>query len=113
MCLTDILIIFDGIESDHQKLVSIVLDKLDEEYVALKFYKKEVFNSEFSSLGHKISEIEDHRNRSKTKTKPTRSLEQLGSFMGTIDHLSKYTPNEASITDKFRQLQHEGTKSRN
>ena len=38
------------------------------------------------------------------KLSPPTSLKQLRSFLGSINHLAKFIPNEANLTDKLRPL---------
>ena len=48
---------------------------------------------------HKIAKTE-----AKSNLQPPKSLKPLRSFMGSINHLSKFIPSAASLTDKLRPL---------
>ena len=53
--LDDILIVSKGEAKDHEKLVRNVLQKLDDENLALKITKCEFFQSSVNWLGHNLS----------------------------------------------------------
>ena len=46
----------------------------------------------------------NHQTEAKLKLQHPKSLKQLRSFMVSINHLSKFIPNAASLTDKLRPL---------
>ena len=106
--LDDILIVSMGSELAHEKLKTDVLRKLDKKNLYLKLSKCEFFKTEVNWLGHKLSESGVTPKITKTeailKLEHPRSLEQLRSFLGSINHLSKFIPNAANLTDKFRPL---------
>ena len=54
--LDDILIVSKGSETDHEKLITDVLVKLDKENLALKLSKCEFFEPEVNWVGHLLSE---------------------------------------------------------
>ena len=106
--LDDILIVSKGEAKDHEKLVRNVLQKLDDKNLALKITKCEFFQSSVNWLGHNLSVHGIIPKITKTEAfanlQPPRSLKQLRSFMGSINHLSKFIPNAASLTEKLRPL---------
>ena len=106
--LDDILIVSKGEAKDHEKLVRNVLQKLDDENLALKISKCEFFQPAVNWLGHNLSIHGIIPKITKTEAianlKPPKSLKQLRSFMGSINHLSKFIPNAASLTEKLRPL---------
>ena len=53
--LDDILIVSKGEKAEHEKLVLDVLKKLDDENLALKLTKSEIFQTEVNWLGHKLT----------------------------------------------------------
>ena len=53
--LDDILIKSKGSEQEHKKLALTILEKLDEENLALKLSKCKFFQTEVNWLGHKLS----------------------------------------------------------
>ena len=88
-----------------------VQKKLDAENLALELSKCEFFKQEVNWLGHQLSEVSEVGVRPKiTKTEavvnlnPLKSLKQLRSFLGSINHLAKFIPNAASLTEKLRPI---------
>ena len=59
-------------------------------------------------LGHHLSEAGVRPKITKTEAvvnlNPPKSLKQLSSFLGSINHLAKFIPNTASLTEKLRPL---------
>ena len=106
--LDDILIVSKGKATDHEKLVRDVLQKLNDENLALKITKCEFFQPSVNWLGHNLSAEGIIPKITKTEAisnlQPPKSLKQFRSFMGSINHLSKFIPNAASLTDKLRPL---------
>ena len=106
--LDDILIVSKGSEIEHANLVEAVLKKLDAENLALKLSKCEFFKQEVNWLGHHLSEAGIRPKITKTEAvvnlNPPKSLKQLRSFLGSINHLAKFIPNAASLTEKLRPL---------
>ena len=100
----DILNVSKGSEEEHEKLIMNVLKKLDKENLALKLSKWEFFQNEVNWLGHKLSLDGISPKITKTeailKLSPPTSLKQLRSFLGSINHLAKFIPNAANLTDK-------------
>ena len=106
--LDDILIVSKGSEIEHEKLIIDVLSKLDKENLSLKLVKCEFFKTEVNWLGHKLSESGVTPKITKTeailKLEHPKSLKQLRSFLGSINHLAKFIPNAANLTEKLRPL---------
>ena len=106
--LDDILIVFKGSEQKHEKLILNVLEKLEKENLALKLLKCEFFQQEVNWLGHQLSLEGISPKITKTeailKLSPPTSLKQLRSFLGSINHLAKFIPNAATLTEKLRPL---------
>ena len=106
--LDDILIVSKGSEIEHANLVEAVLKKLDAENLALKLSKCEFFKQEVNWLGHHLSEEGVRPKITKTEAvvnlNQPKSLKQLRSFLGSINHLAKSIPNVASLTENLRPL---------
>ena len=106
--LDDILIVSKGEAKEHEKLVHNVLQKLDNENLALKISKCEFLQPSVNWLGHNLSIHGIIPKVTKTEAianlQPPKSLKQLRSFMGSINHLAKFIPNAASLTEKLRPL---------
>ena len=85
-----------------------MLQKLDDKNLALKITKCEFFQSSVNWLGHNLSVHGIITKITKTEAianlQLPKSLKQLRSFMGSINHLSKFIPNAASLTEKLRPL---------
>ena len=66
------------------------------------------FQPDVNWLGHKLTSEGITPKITKTeailKLQHPKSLKQLRSFMGSINHLSKFIPNAASLTDQLRPL---------
>ena len=109
--LDDNLIVSMGNEIEHRTLVESVLKKLDDENLALKTSKKEFFKQQVDWLGHHLSVSGVSPKFTKTEAilnlNPPKSLKQLRSFLGSINHLAKFIPNAASLTEKLRPLPRE------
>ena len=100
-CLDDNLIVSKRDESDHEKLVEKVLKTLNKENLTLKKFKNQI-----DWLGHHLSESWVTPKFTQTEAiqnlHPPLSLKQLRSFLGKLNHLAKFIPNAASLTNKFR-----------
>ena len=85
-----------------------MLQKLDDKNLALKITKCDFFQPSVNWLGPNLSAEGIIPKITKTEAianlQPPKSLKQLRSFMGSINHLSKFIPNAASLTDKLRPL---------
>ena len=106
MFLDDILIVSKGSVMDHNILVNKVITRLDEEGFALKLSKCAFSINQSSWLGYGI-ESEGYRpKRSKIDAvlalEPLKSLKQLGSFMGILNHLQRFLPNLQVHSDQLR-----------
>ena len=81
---------------------------MDNENLALKLKKCAFFQPEVNWLGHKLTSEGITPKITKTeailKLQHPKSLKQLRSIMGSINHLSKLIPNNASLTDQLRPL---------
>ena len=113
--LDDVLIVSKGEKHEHEKLVIDVLEKLDNKNLALKL-ECQFFQTEVNWLGHKQTPEGITSKVTKTEAIPKlqrpKSLKQLRSFMGSINHLSKFIPNAASLTDQLRPLLREENKKK-
>ena len=85
-----------------------LLRRLINKKLALKIAKCEFFQCEVNWLGHKLSPPGIVSKTTKTEAilnlNPPKSLKQLRSCMGSINHLSKFILHVASLTDKLRPL---------
>ena len=106
--LDDKIIVSKGEKTEHEKLVQDVLKKLDDKNLALKIAICEFFQSEVNWFGHKLTLSGITPKFTKTeaifKLQHPKLLKHIRSFMGSLNHLSKFIPNAASLTDQLRPL---------
>ena len=114
--LDDILIVSKGSVEDHNILVDKVISRLDEEGFALKFSKCEFSLNQLSWLGYDIDSEGYRPKRSKIEAvlalEPPRTLKQLRSFMGILNHLQRFLPNLQVHSDQLRPSLTAGNKSK-
>ena len=105
--LDDILVVSKGTLSQHTEIVYKVLSMMDEEGLALKLSKCEFgvdkfdwlsFDIHSSGCSPKFSKIEAVRS-----LKAPRTLKQLRSFMGTLNHFQKFMPGLHNLTCEFQE----------
>ena len=104
--LDDILIVSKGSVMDHNILVIKVFAQLDEEGLALKLSKCDFSMNQLSWLGYDV-DSEDYRpTRSKidavSALEPPKSLKQLRSFMGILNHLQRFLPKLQVFSEQLR-----------
>ena len=114
--LDDILVVTKGRVEDHNVLVERVMNRLDEEGWALKLSKCEFSVNKLVWLGYKIDENGYAPKFSKKEAikslLPPKTLKQLRSFMGTLNHLQRFIPDLHKYTVAFRaSLKAENKKS--
>ena len=104
--LDDILIVSKGSVMDHNILVKKVITLLDEECFALKLSKCNFSMNQLSWLGYDIDSESYRPKRSKIDAvlalEPPKSLKQLRSFMGMLNHLQRFLPNLQVHSDQLR-----------
>ena len=97
-----------GSEIEYGTLVVTVLKKLAAEKLALKISKCEFFKQEVNWLGHHLSEagvrIKINKTEAVVNLNPPKSLKQLRSFLGSINHLASFIPIATSLFEKLRPL---------
>ena len=105
--LDDILVVSKGTLSQHSEIVHKVLTRLDEEGLALKLSKCEFAVDKLDWLGFAIHSSGYAPKFSKIAAvfrnlKAPRTLKQLRSFMGTLNHFRKFVPGLHDLTCEFR-----------
>ena len=104
--LDDILVVCKGSVVDHNFLVDKVFARLDEEGFALKLSKCDFSMNQLSWLGYAIDSEGYRSKRSKIDAvlalEPPKSLKQLRSFMGILNHLQQFLPNLQVFSDQLR-----------
>ena len=95
--LDDILIVSKGSVMDHNIIVNKVITRLDEESFDLKLSKCNFLMNQLFWLGYDIDSEGFRPKRSKIDAvlalEPPKSLKQLRSFMGVLNHLQSFLPN--------------------
>ena len=114
--LDDTLVVTKGRVEDHNTLVEKVMDRLNEEGWALKLGKCEFSVNKLVWLGYEIDESGYAPKFSKIEAikpfMPSKTLKQLRSFMGTLNHLQRFIPELHKYTVAFRaSLKAENKKS--
>ena len=106
--LDDRLIITNGSLNHHEQEIDKVLNLLDKENLVIKFLKSEFAKPNLTWLGFKIPRNGIIPTRKKfgaiAKLDIPKTLKQLRSFIGCINHLIKFTPNLARLSETLRPL---------
>ena len=104
--LQDMLIVSKGSAEDHNILVDKVFVKLEEEGFALKLSKCEFSLNQLSWLGYDFDSEGDRSKLSKIDAvlalEPSKSLKQLRSFMGILNHPKQFLSNLQIYSDRLR-----------
>ena len=101
------LVVTKGDVQEHNNLVEKVMQRLDAEGWALKLSNCEFLVNQLTWLGYVTNEDGYSPKFSKIDAiqslKPLRTLKQLRSFMGTLNHLHWFIPDLHTYTVHFRQ----------
>ena len=104
--LDDTLIVSKGSIEDHNKTIERVFQKLEREGFALKLSKCVFLVRQITWLGYDIDDSGYIPKNSKVQRvldlKAPRTLKQLRSYMGVVDHLQKLLLILQLYTEKFR-----------
>ena len=104
--LDDILIVPKSSVTDYNETVDKVLSRLDKEGFALKLSQCEFSKTKLIWLGFEIDETGLRPKHSKIEAvmalQPPKSLKQLRSFMGILNHMSRFIPNLQKHTEPLR-----------
>ena len=107
--LDDILVVLKGSVVDNIILVEKLFVRLEEEGFALKLSKCEFSLNHLSWLGFDIDPDGYRPKRSKIDAvlalEPPKTLKQLRSFMGILNHLQRFLPNLQVHSDQQRPWQ--------
>ena len=102
----DILIVSKGSITKHNEIVDNVLSILDKEGFALKLSNCEFSKTKLIWLRFEIAETRVRPKHSKMEAvmalQPPKSLKQLRSFMGILNHMSRFIPNRQKHTEPLR-----------
>ena len=106
--LDDIICVTNGSIDDHEKELREVLKKLQNAGYRASEKKTELFKKELTWLGYFINQngvkpIKD-KTEAITKLAAPKNAKKLKSFLGSIQHLSKFINNLSKKTDRMRRL---------
>ena len=112
--LDDIICVTNGDIEDHEKELREVLSKLQDAGYRASEKKTELFKKELTWLGYFINQngvkpIKD-KTEAITKLEAPKNVKELKSFLGSIQHLSKFINNLSKKTDEMRKLLRKDTK---
>ena len=106
--LDDIICVTNGSIEDHEKEVREVLIKLQNAGDRASEKKTELFKKELTWLGYFINQsgVKPIKDKTEAITKLTapKNVKELKSFLGSIQHLSKFINNLSKKTDRMRKL---------
>ena len=106
--LDDIICVTNGSIDEHERKLRKVLNKLQTAGYRASEKKTELFKQELTWLGYHINQsgvkpIKD-KTEAITKRKAPKNAKELKSFLGLIQHLSKFINNFSKKTDRMRRL---------
>ena len=116
--LDDILIVTKGTLEDHEKELDKIMQRLNNENLAINLQKCEFAKEQITWLGFVVTPNGVTPTKQKCDAiinlENPKTLKQLRSFMGCIHHLIKLIPNLARISEPLRPLLSKAnTKSQN
>ena len=106
--LDDIICVTNGTIDERKQEVREVLNKLQNAGCRAREKKTELFKQELTWLGYHINQsgvkpIKD-KTEAITKLSAPKKAKELKSFLGSIQHLSKFKNNLSNKTDRMRKL---------
>ena len=106
--LDDIICVTNGSIEEHEKEVREVLMKFKNAGYRASKKKTELFKKELTWLGYFINQngVKPIRDKTEaiTKLAAPKNVKELKSFLGSIQHLSKFINNLSKKTDRMRRL---------
>ena len=112
--LDDIICVTNGTIDEHEREVREVLTKLQNAGCRASERKTELFKQEITWLGYHINQsgVKPIKDKAETirKLKAPKNAKELKSFLGSIQHLSKFINNLSKKTDRLRRLLKKGTR---
>ena len=102
------MVITKGNISDHEKEIDKIIYQLDKENLVIKLQKCEFLKKEKTWLGFQMTSTGITPTKKKcdsiNKLETPKTLKQLRSFMGCINHLIKFTSKLAELSEPLRPL---------
>ena len=106
--LDDIICVTNGTIDEHEQEVREVLNKLQNAGYRASEKKTKLFKQELTWLGYHINQngVKPIKNKTEaiTKLNALKNAKELKSFLGSIQHLSKFINNLSKKTNRIRQL---------
>ena len=108
LCQMDDVIVFGRTTEEHDKRLKLALKQIEEAGATLNRDKCSFGQSKIKFLGHIIhkdgTSADPDKTRAISEMKTPSSVTELRRFLGTVNHLSKFSPNLATLTQPLRQL---------
>ena len=115
--LDDILVTTKGTIKEHESELDKILQKLDAEALAISLQKCEFAKNTIEWLGFTITHTGTTPLVTKTeaimKLDNPKTLKQLRSFLGSVQHLTKFIPNLAKLSEPLRPILKKNTMTKN
>ena len=108
LCQMDDVIVFGRTTEEHDKRLKLALKQIEETGATLNRDKCSFGQSKIKFLGHIIDKdgisADPDKTRAISQMKTPNNVTELRRFLGTVNHLSKFSPNLATLTQPLRQL---------
>ena len=106
LCLIDDIIIFAQTQEEHDQRLRAVLQRLEKAHVTLNEEKRVVSQHRINFLGHVLDENGIMADLDKTAAINNmctpKLVTDLRGFMGMVNHLGKFSPRIATISEPLR-----------
>ena len=108
LCQMDDVIVFGRTTEEHDKRLKLALKQIEEAGATLNRDKCSFGQSKIKFLGHIIDKdgisADPDKTRAISEMKVPNNVTELKRFLGTVNYLSKFSPNLATLTQPLRQL---------
>ena len=108
ICRIDDILVHGADQEEHDRRVRATLHCLQEAGITLNIQKCQLFKTSVKFLGSIIDEQGIHADPMKTKAisefPPPQNVKDLQRFMGMVNHLGKFIPRLAEMSEPLRQL---------
>ena len=106
ICQIDDILVHGADQEEHDRRLRATLHRLQETGITLNIEKCQFFKTSVKFLGTVIDEQGIHADPTKTKaiSEFLQNVKDLQRFMGMVNHLGKFIPRLAEISEPLRQL---------
>ena len=108
ICQMDDILVHEADQEEHHRRLRATLHCLQEAGITLNLEKCQFFKTSVKFLGTIIDEQGIHADPTKTKAisefPPPQNVKDLQRFMGMVNHLGKFIPRLAGMSEPLRQL---------